>query len=102
MSITITDVLKHVEYVIWSRKAVKLANIGWRAKRPYRGEELMTKEGFDHWLYHWAIDTGRLGDPGPVPPQGMSAYVAVVFDREREAVMEEARNYWRAKVEEQA
>jgi hypothetical protein len=96
-----TDVLKHVEYIIWSAKAVKLANMEWRARRPYRGDTLMTTDGLHHWLFHWAVDSGRIEDPGPVRRQGYSAFVAVVFDRDPGAVKDEARAYWRLLVAEQ-
>ncbi len=97
---TIIDVLKHVEYIIFAAKAVKLANMSWRARQPYQGDILLTKDGLHSWLLRWAIDTGRVADPGPRRPQPESAYVALVFEADREAVKAEARNYWRLMVKE--
>jgi hypothetical protein len=100
--LTIVNILKHAVYLAWSTKAVASANRKWRARRPYKGDVLMTRDGFHAWLFRWAVDTGRVEDPGPLRRQPESAYVALAFDRDRQAVVDEARNYWRAKIEEHA
>lgn len=102
MRLTVINVLKHAVYLSWSTKAVASANEKWRARRPYRGDVLMTRDGLHSWLFRWAVDSGRVEDPGPRRAQPESAYVAIVFDEDREAVKEEARNYWRLMVEEQS
>lgn len=98
--LTIVNILKHAAYLAWSTKAVASANRVWRARRPDRGDVIMTRDGFHAHLFRWAVDTGRVEDPGPLRPQPESAYVALAFDRDRKAVIEEARRYWLLKIEE--
>jgi hypothetical protein len=86
--------LVHAEYLVWSMKAVKLANDAWQARRPYPGETLMTKEGLHLWLFRWGIETGRIKDSGIPRDMPPSYYVSLVFRKDMESVKEAARNYW--------
>lgn len=95
-------ILTHVEYLLWAAKAVKLANLDWRARRPYRGEVLMERDGLHFHLFRWAVQEGLVEDPGLPPPEPYSYYVSTVFDRDPEAVKGEARNYWRTLMRERA
>ncbi len=85
----------HAEYLIWAMWAVKRANDEWRARRPYPGEVLMTREGFDSHLFHWGVGAGLIPDPGPGRDMPPSYYVAMLYQTHMEAVQVEARNYWR-------
>jgi len=90
-----TTLLAHAAYLSWSARAVRQANLAWRTRRPYAGEMIMGREGLHHHLYRWAIDEGRIKDPGPCRRAPESAYVSAVFEDDPAAVKEAARNYWR-------
>lgn len=93
------DVMAHAEWVIYSHWAVKQANRKWSSRRPYRGDTLMDVGGLNHWLYRWAVETGRLPDDGGRP--GLySERVSTVYRTEPDAVEEEARAYYRLLVDE--
>lgn len=88
----------HASYIAWSAKAVRLANESWRARKPYRGETLMTRESLNHHLFQWGIGAGYIPDPGPRRSKPLSVYVAAVFEKNPAAVKTEARAYWRTLV----
>jgi hypothetical protein len=83
MIITRTGLVKHARYIAWRTKFVKSLNIG----------DLMTASGLDYHLFHWGIDAGLMNDPGPILRQPYSAYVAVIFEKQPEAVEREIRQY---------
>ena len=61
----------------------------------------MSREGLNHHLYHWAIRSKLLPNPGPIPKAPHSVYIAAIFENDPELVMTQARKYWRSLVEEQ-
>jgi hypothetical protein len=92
----------HTEYLRWSAQAVRQANLAWRARRPYRGEAIMSRAGLHSFLFRWAVETGRVQNPGPARSRSESVYVAAVFKDEPEAVKETARIYWKILVRQHA
>lgn len=85
----------HATYIAWSGKAVRLANESWRARKPYRGETVMSRASLNHHLFQWGIETGVIADPGPRRNRPISVFVAAVFEKNPEAVKTEARLYWK-------
>jgi hypothetical protein len=94
--------LVHASYIAWSSKAVRQANEAWRTRRPYVGETIMTRSGLNLHLFRWAIENKLIADPGPRLSKPHSIYVAVVFEKDPEAVKSEARNYWKVLVDQHA
>lgn len=86
--------LVHAEYLVWSTMAVKLANDAWRERRPYQGETFMDKPGLHQWLFQWGVESGRIEDSDAPRDMPHSYYVALVFQKDAEAVKEAARAYW--------
>lgn len=91
--------INHVELIIWASAAVRRSNVAWR--KAHHGADLMDVQGMYGWLFRWAVETGRVVDPGLSRPQPQSHYVALVWKADRNAVKEEARNYWHIKCDEQ-
>lgn len=85
----------HASYIAWSGKAVRLANESWRARKPYRGETVMSRASLNHHLFQWGIEQGAILDPGPRRNKPISVYVAAVFEKDPEAVKSAARAYWK-------
>jgi hypothetical protein len=85
--------LRHVGYIRWATKAVRLANTDWWG----RGHDdlLMSKGALHFHLFRWTVSTQRIHDPGVVRRHPYSYYVAEVYERDAEAVIAEARRYWR-------
>jgi hypothetical protein len=93
------DTLAHARWISISHQMVEGANREWAARRPHRGDTLMEVGGLNHWLYKWAIETGRLPDDGGRP--GLySEQVSRIYRDDPEAVVAEARAYYRLLVAE--
>lgn len=94
------SLITHAYYLIWASKAVAAANEQWR-RLPF-GDSLgvMDEGGLHHWLFRWGIETERIEDPGLKQKGPHSLYVSRIFDAEPNAVKQEARRYWRIKMDE--
>lgn len=90
------SLVERVAYLLFASRAVAAANRAWRQTHPDRGDVLMEREGLHFHLYCWGVRAGRI--PGSDLPrtEAMHAYVARAYREDPAAVVEEARNYWRA------
>jgi hypothetical protein len=86
----------HAEFLVWLSKSVAAANSAWR--RQHLAGDLLTRDGMASHLYYHCRDRGLIS-PFEATKRPTAA-VAHAFARDREAVVEAARNYWRIKREE--
>lgn len=85
------DVLRQVEYLIWTQKVVTAANRRWRSLHEGRSRVFMCRVGLHRHLIRWATMTGRIESSGR---PAMEEMVRLYFD-DPEAVKEAARDYYR-------
>jgi hypothetical protein len=85
------DVIRQVEYLIWTRKVVTAANRRWRSLHEGRSRVLMCRVGLHRHLIRWMNETRRVERP---PASPMEHIVRVFFD-DPEAVKDAARDYYR-------
>lgn len=90
-----SDVVESVAYLQFATSTVAAVNRAWRANHPGMGEVLMERQGLHFHLYCWGVASGRI--PGAERPrtEAMHVYVARVYRDDPEAVVAEARVYWR-------
>jgi|GEM_PF-6972007 len=87
--------LQRVAFSGWCMKTVSAANRRWREEHPGKGDYLMSRERLHFRIFQWLIKSGRIEDPGPRMTQSFASYAALAYSADPQAVVNEARRYYR-------
>ncbi len=90
--------IARARFLKWLSGAVAAANADWRRRRPDLGGEVLGREELLFHLLRWAVADQRLD--AVQSRKRPSIAVAIVHQADPEAVVAEARRYWRLKFKE--